>query len=131
MKYNNLMKKVKIFLLTFILVLFLINFKIVKIQGNSMYPTLKNNSYAIADRYLHKFFPIQKNDILLFEILDQEVVKKIVFFPGEKLYSGEEEIILASDEIYILGDNPAESIDSRNYGPINISQIKGKIVVSF
>jgi len=125
------MKKLKIFLFSFFIVLILLNFKIVKIQGNSMEPTIKNNSYAIADRYLHKLFTIQKNDILLFEFENKEVVKKIVGFPGEKITILDKKVDLEKDEIYVLGENLSESIDSRQYGPIKTKNIIGKIFIVF
>jgi signal peptidase I len=131
MKYNKLMKKFKVFALSFILVLLLFNFKIVKVQGNSMYPILKDNTFLIADRYLHKLFEIQKNDILLLEVDKKEVVKKIVGFTGENILIENKKISLEKNEIYVLGENLPESIDSREYGPLKTSQIIGKIVLVF
>jgi signal peptidase I len=131
MKYNNLMKKYRIFLFSFVTILFLLNFRVIKIQGNSMYPTLKNNTFAIADKYLHKLFAIQKGDILLLKIDNKEVVKKIVGFPGETIIIDSNTIELSKDEIYIIGENLSESIDSREYGPVKLSNILGKVVLSF
>lgn len=131
MKYNKLMKKFKVFALSFFIVLILFNFKIVKVQGNSMYPILKNNTFLIADRYLYKLFEIQKNDILLLEVDKKEVVKKIVGFPGENINIENKKITLEKNEIYVLGENLPESIDSREYGPLKTNQIIGKIVLVF
>jgi signal peptidase I len=125
------MKKLKIFGLPFILIFILFNFKVIKIQGNSMDPIIKNNSYAIVDNFLHKLFTIQKNDILLFESNGHEVVKKIVGFPGETIEIETKTIKLDNNEIYVIGENPKESIDSRTYGPLKKSQIIGKIVLVF
>jgi signal peptidase I len=131
MKYNNLMKKYKTFIFSFLIILAFLNFKIVKIQGNSMYPVLENNSFALADKYLHKLFTVQKEDILLLEVGGKEVVKKIVGFPGERIVVDNKIVKLENDEIFVLGENLPESIDSREYGPVNISNIIGKIVLSF
>lgn len=131
MKYNKLMKKLKKFLLIFFLILALFNFKVIQIQGNSMSPTLKNGSFAVIDKYLHKLFEIKKGDILLFNIDNKEVVKKIAGFPGDKIEINAENITLDDNEIYILGENLPESIDSRQYGPVKVSQIIGKIVLNF
>jgi signal peptidase I len=131
MKYNNLMKKYKTFIFSFLIILAFLNFKIVKIQGNSMYPVLESNSFALADKYLHKLFTVQKEDILLLEVGGKEVVKKIVGFPGERIVVENKIVKLENDEIFVLGENLPESIDSREYGPIKISNIIGKIVLSF
>lgn len=96
-----------------------------------MSPNLKNGSFAIADRYLHKIFIIEKNDYMLLKIENKEVVKKIVGFPNEKIDVEGKEISLSSDEIFVLGENLKESIDSREYGPLNKNQIIGKIVINF
>jgi type IV secretory pathway protease TraF len=96
-----------------------------------MLPTLPNGSYAIVDTNLYKLFQINRGDILLFRTEKEEVVKKIIGFPNEKIEVAGKEINLANDEIYIIGINLAESIDSRNYGPISKKQIMGKVVLNF
>lgn len=42
-----------------------------------------------------------------------------------------EEIILADDEYFLLADNRVSSVDSRLYGPVNLSEIKGKAILRF
>ena len=42
-----------------------------------------------------------------------------------------EEIILADDEYFLLADNRVSSVDSRLYGPVNVSEIKGKAILRF
>jgi len=125
------MKKYKIFIFSFLIILILLNFKIVRIQGNSMSPTLENGSFALADKYLHKLFTIHKDNILLLEVDGKEVVKKIVGFPGEKIVIEDKIIKLQNNEIFVLGENLPESIDSREYGPLKVTNITGKIVLSF
>jgi len=107
------------------------NFKLVVINGNSMLPTLPNGSYAIVDTNLYKLFEINKGNIMLFKINQEEVVKKIIGFPNEKIEIEGNEITLAEDEVYIIGENPSESIDSRSYGPVKKRQILGKVVLNF
>ena len=96
-----------------------------------MYPVLESNSFALADKYLHKLFTVQKEDILLLEVGGKEVVKKIVGFPGERIVVENKIVKLENDEIFVMGENLPESIDSREYGPVKISNIIGKIVLSF
>lgn len=107
------------------------NYKLVIINGNSMLPTLPNGSYAIVDKNLYKLFEINKGDIMLFKIDQEEVVKKIAGFPNEIIEIENENLTLAGDEVFIIGENLPESIDSRSYGPINIKQIIGKVVINF
>ncbi len=96
-----------------------------------MSPILENGSFALADRYLHKLFTIHKHNILLLEVDGKEVVKKIVGFPNEKIVIEDKTIKLQNNEIFVLGENLPESIDSREYGPLKVTSIIGKIVLSF
>jgi signal peptidase I len=96
-----------------------------------MLPTLPNGSYAIVDKNLYKLFEINKGDIMLFKIDQEEVVKKIAGFPNETIEIENKDLTLAEDEVFIIGENLPESIDSRSYGPINIKQIIGKVVINF
>lgn len=96
-----------------------------------MSPTLKNGSFALVDLHLYKLFEIQKENLLLLKFENKEAVKKIVGFPGEKIILEDKKISLSEDEIYVLGENLKESIDSREYGPISKKQIIGKVVISF
>ena len=96
-----------------------------------MLPTLKNNSMIIVDQYLYKLFTIKKEDILIFRVENEEVIKRIHGLPGETIETKERQLTLKKDEIYVLGDNPKESIDSRMYGPLKINNIVGKIFLSF
>ena len=43
--------------------------------------------------------------------------------------SGNVNIILPKNDIYVLGDNRANSCDSRCFGPVNTNQIIGKLVL--
>lgn len=96
-----------------------------------MNPTLKNNSLIVIDKFLYKLGDIKKGDILIFKVKDEEMVKRLSYLPGEKFESEGNLIQLKSNEIYVLGDNPKESIDSRNYGPIKTNSIIGKVFLSF
>lgn len=96
-----------------------------------MEPTLSNNSLIVIDRYLYKVFEIKRGDILIVNVKNEEVIKRIAYLPNEKLIHQDKSITLKNDEIYLLGDNPKESIDSRFYGPVNTENILGKIFLSF
>lgn len=41
------------------------------------------------------------------------------------------DVTLASDELFICGDNRGDSLDSRTFGPIKTDQIIGKLVLRF
>ena len=43
--------------------------------------------------------------------------------------TGNQDITLGKDQIFVSGDNRTNSLDSRSFGPINASQIVGKLAV--
>jgi signal peptidase I len=45
------------------------------------------------------------------------------------LTSGNVDITLGKDQLFVSGDNRPDSLDSRAFGPINASQIVGKLVI--
>ena len=53
---------------------------------------------------------------------------KAIKAPYDKVNDGEEmkAVKLKKGEIFVLGDDPAESIDSRQVGPLQMSDIRGK-----
>ena len=119
------------FLVVFLVIFCLFNFKVVKISGNSMKPILMSDSIAIVDSYTFKLMPLNKSDIYLFRVQGQEVLKKIRSFPNETTEHQGKNLVLEENQIYIIGENLPESIDSRSYGPILTNQILGKVVLSF
>lgn len=43
--------------------------------------------------------------------------------------SGDVDVVLAKDQIFVSGDNRPDSLDSRSFGPINTNQVVGKLVL--
>lgn len=120
----------------------------VRVDGDSMKNTLKNGDILL----LYKLSSINRFDII---VLDEEkdnekIIKRVIGLPGEtvaikkgKIYindkviddkyaygetSDYDKVTLEDDEYFILGDNRLISKDSRYFGPIKKSEIKGKIV---
>ena len=120
----------------------------VRVDGDSMKNTLKNGDILL----LYKLVSINRLDII---VLDEEkdnekIIKRVIGLPGEtvaikkgKIYindkiiddeyaygetSDYDKVTLEDDEYFILGDNRLISKDSRYFGPIKKSEIKGKIV---
>lgn len=135
----------------------------IKIQGDSMYPTLHDKDTAIVNAlYLNKD-SVKRFDIIVLdsEKLNRYIIKRIIGLPGDKvvykddklyindIYYAEEfldkeyvekakikynselftknfEIVLGKDEIFVLGDNRLNSVDSRTLGTFKYSDIIGK-----
>lgn len=127
------------------------------VTGNTMNPTLKNGDEILIDKMSYHIFGISRNDVVVVKHTGSEhsyyTVERVLGLPGEriqikkgKLYinkekiqekynyskmdnSGiaKEEILLDSDEYFLLCDNRNECEDSRNayIGCISKDQIVG------
>lgn len=87
------------------------------VNGRSMYPTLKEGDKLWSVRsYL---CDIQVGDIVVakpYKCDDRLVIKRVYRIDG-MMY-------------YLLGDNPSESYDSRNYGWVSKKEIVAKVMKS-
>src|SRR4051812_29329163 len=84
------------------------------VSGNSMMPTLKSGTKVLSFNWSYLFRKPRKKEIVLAKVGGRLVIKRIQKTEGEK--------------IYLVGDNPKESTDSRSYGWIHNWQIIGKVI---
>lgn len=120
----------------------------VKVDGDSMYNTLNDNDIVL----LSKLSSIDRFDIIVLKENDNNatIIKRVIGMPGDKVKirnnkiyinnkiiedeyaygetSDYDEITLGDDEYFVLGDNRLISKDSRYFGAIKKSDIKGKAV---
>lgn len=138
----------------FILVIFMfvtvgnVIFGPIKIQGQSMEPTLHNNSL----HYTIKHSPIDRFDIVVANSNENKtVIKRVIGLPNDtieyknnQLYVNHKKvnepylvqpynqsnfkITLKDDEYYLLGDNRPVSKDSRALGPFKSNQIISELL---
>ena len=123
-----------------------------KVSGSSMYPTYKDGEYVSVN----SFAKIQREDVILLYpdtiIIGDKYIKRVVGIPGDKLIiidgilyvNGiknerypiikepgilKNEITLADNEYFVIGDNVNYSNDSRSIGVIKRSHIIGKVLI--
>jgi signal peptidase I len=124
-------------------------------SGNSMLPTIKDNTKLLIDDDFYNENSVQRGDIIVF-LLDDKVVhiKRVVGLPNELIQIKDGTILnngkpineknifsnitanntlvngvlLKDDEYFVVGDNPDLSMDSRYYGAIKKSSIIGKVI---
>ena len=130
---------IKIIIHVLLAVVFVLNFKIIRVNGQSMSPTLDNGQVILTSRHTDD---LKRNSIVIVKYNDELIVKRIaalendtvvmkddaVFVNGVKLsnssYEGEEmSITLKKGEVFILGDNHKVSLDSRYFGTISTDMI--------
>jgi len=152
---KNIIKKLSIELLQVaIIVLFFYFFLFpVNITGDSMESTLFNGDKVLASRIWAEFGMYDTDDIVIIKSEDNEkkirIIKRIAATEGDSitvkdgvLYINDvcqegyfsdnillDNYILKEGEIFVLGDNPSKSTDSRHLGLFSKDDIESKVIV--
>lgn len=141
-------------LLSFIVIVFL--YQPVQVEGTSMLPHLENHERIFINKFLYRFEPIQRGDIVVFWYpLDpsKSYIKRVVGLPGEWLSIRDGHVFVNgkplreryipleyfdhqsypptyvdANHYYVLGDHRESSNDSRVWGTVDVKYIYGKAV---
>ncbi len=135
-----------------VLFLFIFVIGVQQVMGPSMQPTFKKGDVAIFNKFVYRFKDIKREDIVVVSVKDKYMIKRVIGLPGEKieykdnkLYINGKEYeekyidtskivtedfetngIIPEGKYLVLGDNRPDSQDSRDYGFVSKSDIKGK-----
>jgi signal peptidase I len=132
-------------------------FQIARVEGRSMEPTLENQDRLVVNKLAYRLADPQVGDIVMLEYPlnpDLSYVKRIVAGPGDSIRSVDghvyrndvllpDEFIPADDksndtwepqivppaQYFVMGDNRANSSDSRTWGLVPKKYILGKVQV--
>lgn len=130
------------------------------IPSESMVPTLMVGDRVLANKFIYRFDDPDRGDVVVFESVEvggQDLIKRVVGTPGDTvevregtLYvNGEpqnepyvnqegsglsppqEEFTVPKDTVFVMGDNRANSRDSRFFGPVPEENLEGEAFVIF
>jgi signal peptidase I len=128
----------------------------IRVESVSMLPSLEEGEFVIISKLAYQWDDPERGDIVVFRFpLDpsRRYIKRVVALPGDRvvvrdgkvevngitlsepyiaddpLYAGEWE--LGPDELFVLGDNRNNSLDSKNWGPLPEDNIIGKAIVIY
>jgi len=154
-KVMGIIKGVIPYLVIILIVLFIRAYVVIpiRVNGDSMAPTLEMNEFMILNRLAYRNQDLNRFDIVVIQYGDRPLIKRIIGLPGETveyrdkvLYiNGEavEETFERGDtedynitehgfvnvpdnQVFAIGDNRENSIDSRHLGFFNKNVIIGK-----
>ena len=143
--------------LALVIIIFL--YQPVKVEGTSMAPLLSDQERIFINKFVYKFEPIERGDVVVFWYpLDRSksFIKRVVGLPGEtveirngRLYVDGRELrepyVPASylddsnypprkilpDQYFVMGDHRDSSNDSRMFGTVPREYIYGKAVFAY
>jgi signal peptidase I len=130
------------------------------IPSESMVPTLLVGDRVFVNKFVYRFWKPERGDIIVFRSVEgegEDLIKRVIGAPGDRVavingvlhVNGEpqEEFYvrdglpldegvysrtrLSEGEVFAMGDNRANSRDSRFFGPVPIENIEGEAFVIF
>lgn len=126
-------------------------FFITQASGNSMFPAIKDGDLIIGFRLQQEY---AKNDVVVCQVNGQQYIGRILARQtdtvmldesgsllvngttqiGEILYPTyagkglEYPLTVPENHVFILGDYRTQAVDSRNFGPVPMDQVVGKVI---
>jgi signal peptidase I len=129
------------------------------IPSASMVPTLKYGDRVLVNKFIYRFTEPERGDVIVFKSVqgdDQDLIKRVVGVPGDEItvrggrlfVNGEPQrepyvnkklpdrsfyapTTVPKDHVFAMGDNRANSQDSRVFGPVPKENIEGEAFLRF
>jgi signal peptidase I len=131
----------------------------VKVEGTSMMPGLEDQERIFVNKFVYRWEPIQRGDIVVFRYprdTSKSYIKRVIGVAGDRVriqngqvyVNGEaldedyvpgdyadarsySEVVVPRNSFFVLGDHRTMSNDSRDFGPVNDRFIYGKAVFGY
>jgi signal peptidase I len=131
----------------------------VKVEGTSMMPGLEDQERIFVNKFVYRWEPIQRGDIVVFRYprdTSKSYIKRVIGVAGDhiriengQVFVNDEaldedyvpseyadarsypEITVPRNSYFVLGDHRTMSNDSRDFGPVNERYIYGKAVFGY
>jgi len=127
------------------------------IDGPSMETTLWNGERVFINRFIYRFSAPKRGDIVVFHLPqrgDRDFVKRVIGLPGEtieirlgRVYINQQPIdepyikrnalgdfpktVIPPGQVFVMGDNRGNSHDSRAFGSVPVTLIRGKVFLVY
>jgi signal peptidase I len=129
------------------------------IPSESMVPTLKVGDRVLVNKFIYRFTEPERGDIIVFESVEdsnEELIKRVVGVPGDEISVRKGKLLVNGERqkepyvnkkfpdtssadptrvpeghVFVMGDNRANSRDSRYFGPVPDQKIEGEAFLRF
>jgi signal peptidase I len=128
----------------------------IRVDGDSMLPTMVSGEYVVINRLSYRFGNPQPGDIIVFHYPrnpSEEYIKRVIGLPGDNVevmngmvyvngqplvenylsvktnYNGKWEV--PAGQLFVLGDNRNNSSDSHDWGTVPMDYVVGKAVLVY
>jgi len=102
------------------------------VADDSMAPTLVPGDALYVDPSAYRERPPARGEIVILHdpVLPSRIlVKRVGFVPGELAPPGG--AVVPPGSVYVLGDDPSASRDSREFGPVPVRQLVGRAYMCY
>lgn len=124
------------------------------VESGSMTPTARQGDVVVVNRLTPRWSKIHRGKLIVFEGREGRLLKRVVGVAGDTVVikdailfvNGEavkepyvdhsrvdasysEQVVVPEDHVYVLGDARDNSIDSREFGSVDLDDIEGRAVV--
>lgn len=128
----------------------------IRVDGNSMEPSLHDGDLVVVSRLAYLFGQPSRGDIIVFHFPfdpQKRYIKRLIGLPGDRIvvragqlyvndvalhepYTSGESLrdgswLVGPSEVFVLGDNRANSSDSSDWGTVPMREVIGKAVLVY
>ena len=125
------------------------------VRSSSMTPTLHTGDQILAERLTPRFGQLERGDLIVFKAPATRalMVKRVVALAGDRVgladgrlvvnghrrsehyvdlasvdsvYFGPE--VVPAGSVFVMGDDRADSVDSRDFGPVPLDRVLGRVL---
>jgi signal peptidase I len=136
-----------------VVILFCFTLRLAQVSGVSMEPTVPANSYVLVGTLDYRLLSPRAGDVIAFahdRVGPETFIKRVVATPGERVAEvngtmvvngvplrekgrrifdrrSTREVLVPEQQYYAVGDNRPKSDDSRNWGAVSRSSVRGRV----
>ncbi len=128
----------------------------IRVDGDSMDPTLVSGEYLIVNRLTYRFSSPQRGDIIVFyppPNPKEEYIKRVIGLPGDEVAIKDGQVFINGQllyepylhvtmnydgswrvpegQLFVLGDNRNNSSDSHDWGTVPTNSVVGKAILVY